>query len=229
MAHPKSYAISRALLRWLFAPFVRVHVVNREATARAEPYILAANHISHFDPQLIGVAARRKIDWMAMAELFENPLVAAWCRAVDAFPVDRSRVDRRAVKTALARLAAGAVVGIFPEGGIRDGAASVLGGTEIRPGVGALAQLSGAPVLPAVILGTDRLYAPRAWLPGRRTPVWMAFGEPLPCCPPGKQGRQAFEQGVAESLRALAQTLRIRFDLTDADLPQSSTRRKGRE
>src|SRR4051794_32560094 len=105
MAHPKSYAIFQAVLRGLFAPFVRVHVVNGEVTARPEPYILAANHISHFDPQLIGVAPRRKIDWMAMAELFENPLLRAWCRSVDAFPIDRTRADRAAVKTALARLA----------------------------------------------------------------------------------------------------------------------------
>jgi 1-acyl-sn-glycerol-3-phosphate acyltransferase len=229
MAHPKSYAISRALLRWLFAPFVRVRVVNREITARSEPYILAANHISHFDPLLLGVAARRKIDWMAMVELFENPLLGAWCRAVDAFPVDRSRADRTAVKTALARLAAGSNVGIFPEGGIRDGATSVLGGAEIRPGVGALAQLSGAPVLPAIILGTDRLYAPRAWLPGRRTPVWIAFGELLPCCPPGKQHREQFEHRVSEALRGLAEMLRQRFQLTEDDMPQPSTRRKGRE
>lgn len=228
LPHPAPYRAARVLGRWFFATFGRMHVVNREATHRPETMIVAANHVSHFDPPLISMVAERNIDWMAMSELFEQQPVAGFIRALGAFPVDRSRADRAAVKTALARLAAGRNVGIFPEGGIRQGAKSVLGGAEIRPGVGALAQLSGAPVLPAVVLGSDRLYSWRAWLPGRRTPVWLAFGEPLRCPAPGKQAREAFEHEVTEALRGLARALREQFQLTEDDLPQPAARRKGR-
>jgi 1-acyl-sn-glycerol-3-phosphate acyltransferase len=228
MPHPLGYAVSRLLLKWIFAPFTRVYVLNREATAGREPLIYAANHISHFDPPLLGVAAHGKIDFMAMVELFEQPLLGAWCRAVDAFPVDRAKVDRAAVRIALARLKAGERVGMFPEGGIRDGAESVLGGAKVRPGIGAIAQLSGGPVLPTIILGSDRLYSPSAWLPLRRTPIWIAFGERIPPPGVGKQEREEFEQRLAEKMRTLAAELRAHFKLTDADLPQPASRRKGR-
>jgi 1-acyl-sn-glycerol-3-phosphate acyltransferase len=210
------------------APFVRAHVVNQEATRGGEPLIIAGNHIAHFDPPLISVHAHRQIDWMAMVELFENPFLGAWCRWVDAFPVDRARVDKAAVRAALARLKAGACIGLFPEGGIRDGAESVLNGAEIRPGIGALAQLSGAPVLPVAILGSDRLYAPRAWLPRRGTPVWIAYGEPMRCAGTSKAERQAFEHAFTEAIRALAADLQQRFQLRPEDLPQPAQRRKGR-
>lgn len=229
MAHALGYALSKLLLHALSAPFVRPEVVNKRATAVREPLIIAANHISHFDPVLISVHAHRKIDWMAMVELFQNPFLGAWCRGVDAFPVNRAKVDRAAVRTALARLKGGHCVGIFPEGGIRDGARSLLNGASVRAGVGALAQLSGAPVLPAVILGSDRLYAPKAWLPGRRTPVWIAYGEPMHCCSGGKHEREDFERAVTDAIRALADDLQKGYHLEEADLPQPSTRRKGCE
>ncbi len=224
-----SYMASRLLLRLLLAPFTRTHVLGRETTRAPGPLIIAANHISHFDPPLLGVAAYGKIDWMGMLELFEMPVLGAWCRAVDVFPVDRARADRRAVRAALERLRLGRRVGMFPEGGIRDGAESVLGGAMPRAGVGALAQMSGAPVLPAVIIGSDRLYAPRAWLPWRQTPIWIAFGKPMACAGPSKQDRQDFEKAVAETMRALAAEARAKFRLTDEDFPQPPRRRKGRE
>ena len=165
---------------------------------------------------------------MAMAELFDHPVAAAWLRAIDTFPVDRARVDRRAVRTALERLAQGHVVGMFPEGGIRDGKHSVLEGAPMRPGVGALAQMSGAPVIPCVIVGSDRLYAPKSWLPPRRTPIWISFGDAMRCDDPGKEARQHFEQQLADSLRVLYAELQQRFGLTADDLPQPPMRRKGR-
>jgi 1-acyl-sn-glycerol-3-phosphate acyltransferase len=174
------YHVSRLIAKMLFMPFVRIHVLRPEAGRRKGAWILAANHISHFDPPLIGIAARRKIDWMGMVELFRHPVSAAFFRAIDTFPVDRGHLDRQAVRTALTRLRAGRAVGIFPEGGIRDGVRSVLEGAPARPGVAGLSQMTGAPVVPCVIMGSDRCYAlPRLWRPARRLPVWIAFGQAL--------------------------------------------------
>lgn len=224
-----AYMTSRLLAKVLLTPVVSPRVMHAEVTSRPGPWILAANHISHFDPPLIGVVARRKVDWMAMVELFEHPAVATWMRSIDSFPVDRARVDRQAVRTALDRLKQGHVVGMFPEGGIRDGQHSVLEGAPMRPGVGALAQMSGAPVLPCVIIGSDRLYTKERWLRPRRTPVWIGFGEELHCNGTGKDARQQFEQHLAEVLRQLYAEMRERFALTSEDLPQPPMRRKGRQ
>lgn len=220
--------LSRFLARCLVAPFARVRIIGREHTARRGAFILAANHISHFDPPVLSVAALRKLDWMAMVELFENRLVAAWLRGIETFPVDRERVDRAAVRTALVRLRRGHVVGMFPEGGIRDGATSVLNGAPMQPGISALAQMSGAPIVPCVILGTDRLYDAANWRRFRSVGIWIAFGEPIRCEAHGKEARAETETQLRAAFATLLNQLRERFGLSEDDLPQPPLRRKGR-
>ncbi len=191
-------------------------------------WILAANHISHFDPPLIAICTQRKIDWMGMVQLFRQPLSAAFFRGLDAFPVDREHLDRAAVRTALGRLRAGHCVGMFPEGGIRDGARSILEGAPMRPGVAGLSQMTGAPVIPCVIMGSDRIYVlPWIWRLGRRIPVWIAFGEPLSAPAGGRaEARAAFEAQISAALKELALRMRHEFQLAEEDLPQSPVRRR---
>jgi 1-acyl-sn-glycerol-3-phosphate acyltransferase len=224
------YHVSRLFLRWIAAPFVKIHVLRPEVVARRRgPWILAANHISHFDPPLIAAAARRKIDWMAMVELFSQPVCAAWLRAIDAFPVDRARLDRGAVRAALTRLRAGHAVGMFPEGGIRDGARSVLEGAPLRPGVAGLSEITGAPIIPCVIMGTDRCYVlHRLWRPGRRLPVWIAFGQPLSAPDAGKNraaARAELEARLSAAFQQISREMIAHFHLRPDDLPQSPLRR----
>ena len=110
---------------------------------------------------------------MAMVELFRQPFFAAWFRAIDMFPRGPRQPGppEPSASHTLDRLRAGHAVGMFPEGGIRDGARSVLEGAPLRPGVAGLAQMTAAPVIPCVIMGSDRCYGlPRLWRPGRRIP-----------------------------------------------------------
>ena len=95
--------------------------------------VLVANHISHFDPLFLGIAFKRTIDWMTTEEFYGNPLLGVWLRALNTFPVDRSRPDRCALRLGMERLRAGRMVGMFPEGGIRAGAGSIL--KALRPRV----------------------------------------------------------------------------------------------
>ena len=223
------YHLSRLIAKIVFAPFVKVHVLRPGIGRREGAWILAANHISHFDPPLLAIAARRKIDWMGMIELFRQPLFGAWLRGIDGFPVDRARLDRQAVRMALGRLRAGHAVGMFPEGGIRDGARSVLEGAPVRPGVAGLSQMTAAPIIPCVIMGSDRIYILfRLWRPGRRIPVWIAFGQPLlPDTGIDRAAaRAALEARLADGFRQLAVEMRGHFQLSEDDLPQSPVRRR---
>src|SRR5215471_7426832 len=160
-------------MKLLFGYLSRVHVVGLPNTTRGDGFLLASNHISHFDPFIISSVVRRKIDWMAMAEFFPMPIAGLFLRAVDAFPAERDRADRKTIRTTIERLKNGRIVGVFPEGGIRDGACSLLAGAPVRAGASTLAHIGRVPVLPCVILGSDRLYAKRSWLPLKRTPVWI--------------------------------------------------------
>src|SRR4029077_2827679 len=157
------------------------------------------NHISHFDPFIISSVVRRKIDWMTMAEFFPIPVIGMFLQAVDAFPADRDRANRRTIRTAIERLRNGRIVGIFPEGGIRDGENSILEGATARSGVSVLADLADAAILPCVILGSDRLYNTKRWCRFRRTPIWIAFGEVIakPAGLPKPAVRQRLEDEFA--------------------------------
>jgi len=208
-------------MKVLFGYSSRIHVVGWDYTNRAGGFLLASNHISHFDPPIISSVVRRKIDWMAMAEFFPIPGLGHFLRAVDALPAARERADRKTIRSAIERLKDGRIVGVFPEGGIRDGARSLLGGAPLRPGASTLAHMAGVPIVPCVILGSDRLYAKRNWLPLRRTPVWIAFGQAISHFPELEKSvaRARIEQELADGFQRLYAELRRKFQLTRDDLP----------
>lgn len=151
-----------------------------------------------------------------MSDLFKPRWLGWWLRHSDCFPVQRFKADRVALKTAIERLQRDHVVGMFPEGGLRDGPASVLGGAPLRRGIRAVAELGGAAVIPCVILGSDRLYRAANWRPFRRVPVWIGFGQPIQ-----SSEHPELEQDLAQALRDLAAEMREHFNLTDDDFPKS--------
>lgn len=224
-----SYSAGKLLVKLVLGCVTRVHVLGREKANCIGGAVLAANHISHFDPFIISLVVARKIDWMTMAEFFRPPVVGFLLRAVDAFPADRDRADPKTIRTAIERLKDGGVVGLFPEGGIRDGARSLLEGAPLRPGASTLARLARVPILPCVILGSDRLYSAKRWLPAsdRRTPIWIAFGDPIAHSPDVQksEARERIESELASAFKNLYAALQQTFHLTSDDLPHPPSER----
>lgn len=221
------YHAGKFLVRFVFGCVARIYLVGWENARCGGGFLLASNHISHFDPFLIGLSVQRKIDWMTMAEFFRPPALGFFLRAIDAFPAERDRADLKTIRTAIDRLTRGRIVGLFPEGGIRDGARSLLEGAPLRAGAATLAQIADVPVVPCVILGTDRFYSKKQWLPFRRTPVWIAFGKPISCSSglQKSQAREQIESELAVAFKNLYAELREKFGLSADDLPQSPQER----
>ena len=232
MVSATAYYLGSHFFRLVLAPFTHRRVLGAHHVPHTGPAILAPNHISHFDPPLLSISADRQVDWMAMEELFQNPLLARTLRWIGSFPVGRGKMDYAAVRTAIERLKNGRMVGVFPEGGLRTGPTSVLEGAPLKPGVAALAQMTQAPVVPCAIMGADALYDPARWLPWRQTKVWIVFGHPLP--PPSATGdkaaaRAAFDEQLGDTIRDLYRRT-VREENIPADcLPQTPQKRKGRE
>src|SRR5205823_15012889 len=123
------------------------------------------------------------------------------------------------IRSAIERLKSGRIVGVFPESGIRDGANSLLEGAPVRAGASTLAHMAQVPIVPCVILGSDRLYARRSWLPMRRTPVWIRFGEAIPYFPELEKSvaRARIEQELTNAFQQIYAELRHKFQLTADD------------
>jgi 1-acyl-sn-glycerol-3-phosphate acyltransferase len=115
------------------------------------PVILAANHNCSLDPLLlITTSPNRYPSFMIAREYTRMPVVSRLIRMIDCIPVNRTGIDTASVKLALRHLAAGRVLGLFPQGRIRP--PDDIG--DVHEGVGLLALRSGAAVIPAYISGT---------------------------------------------------------------------------
>jgi len=183
---------------------------------------LACNHLSHFDPPLIAGAFRRPLDFLAMRELFQPAWFGLLLRAIGVIPVGRRQADTTALKAALRRLEQGRIVCVFPEGGLRAGATSVLGGAELTEGVALLAARSQVAVRPAVIVGSDQLYVRQNWI--RRPRVVVAVGEPI--SPPStKEERSSWVKRLGQEMRQVYAEAQRRHQLAAHELPHTPQER----
>lgn len=112
-------AVATPIVRW----WGRLEVVGAELLPPSGPLLLVANHDSHWDPVVIGVAAtpRRQIRALAKASLWKNRVLARVLNGMGQIPIERGRGDAKALATAIAQLQDGACIGVFPEGTISQG------------------------------------------------------------------------------------------------------------
>jgi 1-acyl-sn-glycerol-3-phosphate acyltransferase len=147
-----------------------------EGPVPRQPCVVVANHASHADTAalLAALPARRRPLVAAAADYwFAGPVRAAVCRRLAAgFAVRRAKEGFEDLAAAARWLAAGHTVVVFPEGTrSRDGTVG-----RFHSGATRLAELADVPLVPAGLVGTDRLLPVHGRL--RRAPVTVRFGEP---------------------------------------------------
>jgi 1-acyl-sn-glycerol-3-phosphate acyltransferase len=173
--YPSVRACAMVMLRLWF----RVRVSGVDHIPARGPAIIAPNHKNLLDPLFVAIVTRRHVRYMAKVELFGGPL--AWLLPrLGAFPVRRGGADAEALSTARSILSSGGVVVVFAEG-TRVQQPDVLGAPH--HGAGRLALQTGAPIVPAALGGTSRLW--RGAVP-RLKRVRLTF---LPAVVPDRSGR----------------------------------------
>jgi len=177
--------------------FYRVSLSGGGNIPREGPVLICVNHLAWWDPLLVGMACRRRIHFMAQAELFRGwslPL-GLLLRAVGAYPVKRDAPDRKALHRTLELLRQGRAVCVFPEGAmVRSGKLR-----RAKPGVGFIVMKTGVPVVAVHITRPSRL----------RSPVRLAVGRPKrfivdpEASGTAKERRQAIADAIMREVTAL--------------------------
>lgn len=160
--------------RALTALYWRLEVVGADRLPTSGPFVIAPVHRSNLDFFLVGMISPRPIRWMAKSSIFLGGWIDRFLMAMGAFPVQRDRVDRDALRQCEALLRAGEPVVVFPEGRRRDGPVV----HEVFDGPAFVACRQRVPVVPVGIGGSDRaMPIGSKWIRPRK--VAIVVGEPL--------------------------------------------------
>jgi len=217
------YYFCRELFLLPLRPFSRLYCDGMDLVPKTGPALLVSNHISHADPPYMTAKFPRVVHFMADKPLVEIPVLGKMMVWGHVFPIDRTKNDRGALRTAMARLESGNIVGIFPEKGIRHGKTSVLGGAELPIGTASLWKMMDVPVIPMVIIGSDQMYARKNYL--RRPRIFVRVGKTLP--PDKSASREELRDRIAAAWRELFEGMKRDYDIQPWELPQSAQERWG--
>jgi 1-acyl-sn-glycerol-3-phosphate acyltransferase len=152
---------------------------KRNPFPKEGPAIILSNHTCSADASFLLAACDRPIGFLVANEHFNlHPLAHAILRHMGCVPVIRTGQDPLALRRALAHLALGQLICLFPEGNLSGVALQRY--RKPKPGVAFLALASRLPVYPVFIAGgprTDQLLA--SWVLPTRQAVHVVFGNPI--------------------------------------------------
>jgi CMP/dCMP kinase len=141
---PLLYRFCRGAMKLFFDSFYHIEVIGQENILESGPALITSNHVSFFDPPLIGTRFQNVIHYLARKTLFSNPFNDWLLRSLHSIPVDQEKADFTSLKIVIRRLMAGERVLIFPEGSRSwDGVPLPAGA-----GVGLVIAKTGVPILP---------------------------------------------------------------------------------
>ncbi len=183
------YRFCRAVSVGISRLFFPGRVLGKENLPATGAFILAPVHRSYLDWLLVArVTNRRRLRFIAKAEIWKSKPIGRFIEANGAFPVHRSGADREALERCRAVLAGGEPLVMFPEGTRRSGPKV----EDLREGVAYLALRAGVPVVPVGIGGSERAMPRGSTMPKPRR-IDLVIGQPI--LPPQRDEPEPVIQG----------------------------------
>jgi len=158
-------SIKFRFFKWIplvyFKIFHRIRFYGDENIPPTGPIIIAPNHISYYDPVIVGTGVIRDVEFMAWGRLFSIPILRRIIRFFGAFPVEITKVDKSAYIDAIKALNNGKALIMFPEGG-----RSVDGKIKaFKLGLARIAFKTNARIIPVTIVGAYEAWPKHRLLP----------------------------------------------------------------
>jgi 1-acyl-sn-glycerol-3-phosphate acyltransferase len=176
--------LMRFMVWMLIHSIYRLKKLNVERIPEEGPAILVCNHVSYVDALVISAACPRPIRWVMDHGIFRVPLLSFFFRTARAIPIAPARESPELLERAYQRigeeLAAGELIGLFPEGRLTSDGNM----TQFRGGVMRILKDRPVPVIPMALSGLwrsvfarnpDKLRHARQLFPRIRFAVGEAF------------------------------------------------------
>jgi 1-acyl-sn-glycerol-3-phosphate acyltransferase len=169
-----SRPILKAVFRGLFHILGRVAITGREHIPLGQPYVVAINHVSIFDPPFAGAFWPEVLEIIGAADVFDKPGQGQVLKMYGVTPVHRGEYDRALLDWVVRVIKSGSPLLIAPEGG----RSHVTAMQRARPGIGYIVEATRVPVVPVGLVGTTDDFWQRARR-GERPLLEMRIGKPL--------------------------------------------------
>jgi 1-acyl-sn-glycerol-3-phosphate acyltransferase len=175
---PLHYRIIRFFMkpvfRGIFHLLAKIRILGKENIPYNKPYVVAMNHVSIFDPPLVGAFWPEQLEIIGAADVFDKPGQGLVLKAYGVIPVHRGDYDRALLTKIIHILKSGLPLLIAPEGA----RSHVPAMRRAMPGVGYIIEQTGVPVVPAALVGTTEDFWQRARR-GERPLLEMRIGKPI--------------------------------------------------
>ena len=147
--HPL-YTVILFIIKVVYTLIYRPHFHGTEnIPGKDKSYIICSNHISANDVIFMAWKLPCQPHYVAKEEIMKNPIIRFFANIFGVIPIKRGGADIGAIKKAIDAVKNGGVLGIFPQGTRRKGAAPQV--SQFRSGVGMMAAHAHADVLPMYI------------------------------------------------------------------------------
>ncbi len=196
------YSFLRACFRIFTHLICRYRVRGLENVPANGPLLIVANHLSWYDPILLGVILPRRVWFFTKAEIFRWPIAGWACRATGQIPVHRGSSDRAALEKGLEYLGEGKALVVFPEGTVARHEQMIAAHT----GAAMMAVRTGTTVLPITHTGTRRILRSlrTLWFPRVEIRVGAPF---VPTIPEGVARKVELKAVTQEIMGRVAEML----------------------
>ena len=160
--------LAMAFTRPALFPYARFAIDGVENVPATGAAILCSNHRSYFDIAAMSVTIARTgraVRFLGKKEMFDAPIIGQIAAAMGGIRVERGTGSDEPLQAAAEALAAGEMVAIMPQGTIPRGPAFFDPVLKGRWGAARLARMTGAPIIPIGLWGTEKVWPRNARLP----------------------------------------------------------------